>query len=254
MAEDHYDSVVEVAEIKGGKIAAVRVIDGKYLTDTPSIASLPGLPFDLEFSGSCVTRGWFRRKPPGRAAAFWWLMDIPARMADEKQAESNQPACYARVLRADDGKGNPFILSSGALQPFTVCEGGRMFAISMGKRQWVLPFAVRLDRFTAEFHPGTMKPKAFTSVIHRIEDGREAGVTIRMNEPMRYKGYTFFQASYGPAGTTSGEPVYSVFSGRAQSGGQVAGMELDVVSFGLLTHFLIKLAGYVRRMKRNTMS
>lgn len=255
VAEDYYDSVVEVAEIKEGKIAAVRVIDGKYLTDTSSIARLPGLPFDLEFSGfmrnARVVSAETTRPRGGVLVVDGYF---PARMADEKQAESNQPACYARVLRADDGKGNPFILSSGALQPFTVCEGGRMFAISMGKRQWVLPFAVRLNRFTAEFHPGTMKPKAFTSVIHRIEDGREAGVTIRMNEPMRYKGYTFFQASYGPAGTTPGEPVYSVFEVVRNPADKWPEWSLYVVSFGLLTHFLIKLAGYVRRMKRNTMS
>ncbi len=33
VAEDYYDSVVEVAEVKGGKIESVRVIDGKSLGD-----------------------------------------------------------------------------------------------------------------------------------------------------------------------------------------------------------------------------
>ncbi len=250
VAEDYYDSVVEVAEIKDGKIATVRVIDGKHLTGGLFIARLPGLPFDLEFSGfmrNAQVVSSASTEPRGGALVIDGY--FPARLADKKQAEANQPACYARVLRHDGGKGNPFILSSGALRPFTVSEEGRVFAISMGKRQWVLPFAVRLDKFTAEFHPGTMKPKAFTSIIHRIEDGREAGVTIRMNEPMRYKGYTFFQASYGPDGAMPGQPMYSVFEVVRNPADKWPEWSLYVVSFGLLTHFLIKLAGHIRRLK-----
>jgi hypothetical protein len=251
VAEDYYDSVVEVAEVKGGKIESVRVIDGKYLGDGMSFVRLPGLPFDLEFSGFMRNaRVVSAESTDPRGGVIVVDGYFPARLADEKQAESNESACYASVVRGDGSKGNLFILSSGAFQPFTVSEGGRVFAISMGKRQWVMPFAVRLEKFTAEFHPGTMKPKAFTSVIHRVEDGREAGVTIRMNEPMRYKGYTFFQSSYGPQGAMPGQPMYSVFEVVRNPADKWPEWSLYVVSFGLLTHFLIKLAGHFRRLKK----
>jgi len=254
VAEDYYDTVVEVAEVKEGKIDSVRVVDGKYLGEGDgsgsTLARLPGLPFDLEISGfvrNARVVSAERMEPRGGVTVVDGY--FPARLAEEKQAETNNPACYAKVVLGNGGMGAPFILSSLALQPFTVSEGGRIFVISMGKRQWVLPFAVRLDQFTVEFHPGTMKPKAFTSVIHRVESGREAGVTIRMNEPMRYKGYTFFQASYGPQGAMPGQKMYSVFEVVRNPADKWPEYSLYVVSFGLLTHFLIKLAAHFRRLK-----
>jgi cytochrome c biogenesis protein len=80
-----------------------------------------------------------------------------------------------------------------------------------------LPFTVRCDRFEVEFYPGSRRPKEFTSDLVIVDGGREAAKkTIQVNDPLAYKGYRFFQASYGQAGgktrlratpAAGGEPV-----------------------------------------------
>jgi cytochrome c biogenesis protein ResB len=120
----------------------------------------------------------------------------------------------------------------------------------MRKRLWPMPFTVQLDTFTADFHPGTMKPSKFVSNITRIENGGEAKVTIQMNEPMRYEGLTFFQASYGPPGAGPGDKMYSVFEIVRNPSDKWPEYSLWIVSFGMAVTFLIKLGTFLTAASR----
>lgn len=66
-----------------------------------------------------------------------------------------------------------------------------------------LPFAIRCDDFHIEFYEDrktgapTNKPSMFRSTLTIIDDGREVLTRdIVVNDPLRYGGYTFYQASY----------------------------------------------------------
>jgi cytochrome c biogenesis protein len=59
------------------------------------------------------------------------------------------------------------------------------------------PFEIRLDRFETEYYPQGMV-KAWKSTVTVVENG--AGVlsgTIMVNKPLTYKGFSFYQTSYG---------------------------------------------------------
>ena len=142
---------------------------------------------------------------------------------------------------ADGTKSEPFILAGASFHPYTVRADDRVFTVDMRKRLWPMPFTVQLDKFTAAFHPGTMKPSKFVSKITRIENGSEAKVTIQMNEPMRYEGLTFFQASYGPPGAMPGQKMYSVFEVVRNPADKWPEYSLYIVAFGMLVAFLTKL-------------
>jgi hypothetical protein len=254
-AEDYFEYVVEVAEIKDGKTQDINVIRGKDLTDLEvgknRLFKLPELPFDLEIGGylkNAVPVAITERAPDqGQLAADnYYLMSRPA----EINAEANTAACYARVVGRDSVKSAPFILAGASFHPFTVEQGGRIFTVDMRKRLWPMPFTVKLDEFTAAFHPGTMKPSKFVSKITRVENGGEAKVTIQMNEPMRYEGLTFFQASYGPPGAGPGQKMYSVFEVVKNPADKWPEYSLYVVTFGMLITFLTKLGGYLAASSR----
>jgi len=115
----------------------------------------------------------------------------------------------------------------------------------MRKRLWVMPFTLKLDKFTAAFHPGTRRPAKFVSNVTRIENGGEAKVTIQMNEPMRYEGLTFFQASYGPPGAGPGDKMYSVFEIVRNPADKWPEYSLWIVAFGMAVTFLIKLDSFL---------
>jgi cytochrome c biogenesis protein len=68
-----------------------------------------------------------------------------------------------------------------------------------------LGFSVRCDDFTVTYYDGTNRPKDFTSDLVVLENGQEVlKKTIEVNDPLQYKGITFYQSSYGPAG----DPVF----------------------------------------------
>ncbi len=252
-AEDYFEYVVEVAEIKDGKPEDIHVIRGKDIADLTRdklrTFRLPDFPFDLQLMGylpNTVPVSISERAPNSnqRIADGYFLAENPETNPPEP-AEQFTAGCYARILQRDGKMSEPFILAGASFHPFTWREGERIFTIDMHKRFWPMPFSVKLDEFTADFHPGTSMASRFVSDITRIENGGEAKVTISMNEPMRYEGLTFFQASYGPPGAGPGQKLYSVFEVVKNPADKWPEYSLWIVAFGMLVTFMIKLVGFV---------
>jgi len=76
-----------------------------------------------------------------------------------------------------------------------------------GGRLSLLNFEIQCKSFTVEFYPNSRRPKRFASHLVIIENGRiSADKIIEVNDPLSYKGLTFYQAGYGPAG----EPTFTI--------------------------------------------
>jgi hypothetical protein len=254
-AEDYFEYVVEIAEIIEGKPSFIRVIRGREIEDLTEGQSrtfrMPDLPFDIKLAGYHVNArpvSMHERAPAQNEPEVdgYYLMSLPG----EVNAESNTAACYARTLFRDGTQDLNFILAGASFHPFTVRHGDRTFTVDMRKRIWPMPFAVSLDKFTADFHPGTMKPSKFISEITRKEAAGDAKVTIQMNEPMRYRGLTFFQASYGPPGAGPGQKMYSVFEIVKNPADQWPEYSIYIVSLGMLITFLTRFGSYVASQSR----
>jgi cytochrome c biogenesis protein len=80
-------------------------------------------------------------------------------------------------------------------------------------------FELRCDNFEVTFYEGGSRPKDFTSDLVVLENGKEVlKKTIEVNDPLSYKGLTFYQSSYGP----TGDPVYTFRVKNRESGEMVA--------------------------------
>lgn len=81
-----------------------------------------------------------------------------------------------------------------------------------------LGFAVKCEKFAVAFYD-TGAPKEFKSILTVLQDGKPVpgyeNVKVIVNDPLTYKGITFYQSSYGAAG----DAVYH-FSVRNRNGGQ----------------------------------
>ena len=61
-----------------------------------------------------------------------------------------------------------------------------------------LGFSIRNDDFNVEFYEGSDMPKEYKSWLTIIDNGKEVmKKSIEVNDPLTYKGITFYQASYG---------------------------------------------------------
>ena len=76
-------------------------------------------------------------------------------------------------------------------------ETNRVFLFG-GKGVEELGFTVRCNNFKIEFYPNGM-PKEYTSSLTVLEQGEEVFTkVIEVNDPLKYKGITFYQSSYEP--------------------------------------------------------
>jgi cytochrome c biogenesis protein ResB len=104
-------------------------------------------------------------------------------------------------------------------------------------KHFPLPFTIRLDHFKAEFHPGTDVAKSFESIVTITTGSLQRQVRIYMNNPLRYKDYTVYQASYDTDSTGRQHSTLAVVKNFAKF---LPYLACFVVFFGLALHFLIQ--------------
>ena len=68
------------------------------------------------------------------------------------------------------------------------------------QERYYLPFSLHLIEFRHDKYPGTDIPKNFSSRVRlqNLENREDREVRIFMNNPLRYAGETFYQASFDP--------------------------------------------------------
>ena len=118
-----------------------------------------------------------------------------------------------------------------------IAEGDTVDTIRLqgGDQMAKLPFQVRCDDFDVSFY-NTGEPKEFLSTLTLLTPENEVILTrdIIVNDPLRYKGISFYQASYGKLDSAP-----------------VAGEKLARVEFTLNFQSSDSGMGYVRKLKLN---
>jgi hypothetical protein len=129
----------------------------------------------------------------------------------------------------------------GAPQAFT--HEGRTYQISIRHRRNYLPYSVTLKDFRHDVYAGTEIPRNFSSLVHLSHPakGEERDVLIYMNQPLRYDGKAFYQASFGKGDTLS------VLQVVENPGWLIPYISCVIVSAGLLWHFGLTLRRSMRR-------
>ena len=92
-------------------------------------------------------------------------------------------------------------------------------------------------------HPGTNVAKSFSSEVNLIEDGIPRRTLIKMNEPLRHKGYTFFQASF----IENLDKETTVLATVKNYGRLFPYISSIIMSVGLLIHLLISLPKMIKK-------
>nr|WP_198983347.1 cytochrome c biogenesis protein ResB [Herbaspirillum sp. ASV7] len=90
-----------------------------------------------------------------------------------------------------------------------------------------LPFTIQLKRFIIDFY-STGMPKLFASevVLRDHETGKETAATIKVNEPLIYKGVAIYQSSFEDGGSKLklvGYPMQGGSNSRFELAGEVNG-------------------------------
>lgn len=164
---------------------------------------------------------------------------VPATSRDD---ERNLPSVVVERVGARTPSGQPETWLASVLvgqpQPFT--QDGRTYTLEMRLRREYLPYAITLRKFSHDIYPGTDIPKNFSSLVYlKPAAGEGRDVLIKMNQPLRYAGKTFYQASYRGENTTVLQVVEN-------PGWLLPYASCLLVAVGLLVHFGIALGRWVR--------
>ncbi len=118
---------------------------------------------------------------------------------------------------------------------FKIFTPGGVYIITYGNKRIDLEFNLELLKFEIGRDPGTVKAASYQSLV-RTPDGVET--MISMNEPLKYKGLTFYQASFqdGPDGT----PVASILSVNQDPGRWLKYLGSLILSLGVVWLFYNK--------------
>lgn len=239
LVEDYHARVLTITE------------DGAEILRLPAATLAQGrllglaekLPFNVEIL-SIMTNGTpqARTTPatgavPLRGAAAKVEM-IPAPPAI--QNENNHGAVSVRVRgTGEDTDGIYLMTEIMPLYPQVEVKG-RAYEMRFGKSTSTLPFTLALQDVEKDNHPGMNMARAYRSTLLVKDKDDSWPAEISMNNPLRYKGYTFYQSSYLVAENGRESTVLSVVWNLGRLFPYIASA---IISLGLILHLLISTRG-----------
>lgn len=158
---------------------------------------------------------------------------------EEKENEANLSGVTFSVDGADKGQNGTYAVMEEIPHKANIEFKGEAYSFSLGRAQHVLPFEIELNDFNRDLHPGTDMARGFSSKVTVKDSGVEWPAVISMNEPLRYKGYTFYQASFAvrPDGEYS---VLSVVENKGRAFPYISGV---LMMAGLMLHIALRMKG-----------
>jgi len=155
------------------------------------------------------------------------------------------PSAIVEVVEPQGGS-RSFLLSGHLARPQTLSIGGRDLQMVLRPVRYYNPYWLHLIDFRFDRYAGTEKAKNFSSRI-RLENpgsGEDREVTIRMNEPLRYDGKTFFQSSYDAA-----DEKGTVLQVVNNPGWLTPYFACVLVAAGMIWQFMSHLIGFAAKRK-----
>ena len=132
-----------------------------------------------------------------------------------------------------------------------VVVGDQTYEMGLRFHREVKPYWVQLQDVERVNYSGTETPRDYHSVIRIVnkEDGDDFKERVWMNNPLRYRGETFYQSNYTQL--PSGQELTGIQVVR-NSGWLIPYVACSITGLGMLVHFLGTLTRFVRRRERET--
>lgn len=201
---------------------------------------IPNLPFSLAITETCRHCSLQRAEPKQNGNRQ------PMQLRPEPllpQDEANLAGVTFSITGLDAGQDGTYIAFKPLqTMPEVTTSDGRRYRFSLQRVSRPLPFSIRLDHFEQRMHPGTRLPQAYRSDVTITDGAAHWQTSISMNEPLRYRGYTLYQASF----VENQESTNSVLTVVRDRGQIFPYLAIACACIGMLIH-LVTLA---RRRQR----
>ena len=128
----------------------------------------------------------------------------------------------------------------------TVKWKNKFYIVELRPTRTYLSFFIHLIDFKKSYYPGTDKPRSYQSSIEIIDQSTKQKRMIKMNQPLRYKGYTFYQSSFIEE-ETSESTVLAAVKNRGRAFPYLSSL---IICFGLLIHIIGNISFFIKPTNR----
>ncbi len=227
----------------------------KHALKTGERIRRPGLPYDVAVEAYYVNSDL--RDDAGPAGAVAGGAIIAAAGLKERAIEKaegagvgtdmpiDMPSAYVTLYKpGTDDKVGTYLVSLLVGEPQPIDNGPSDVALRFAR--YYKPFTLYLHEFRFDRYAGTNTPRNYSSRLQLVDPelGEDYEVLVRMNEPLRHRGETFYQSNFDKTETTT---VLQVVRNP------VAWMPYAacvVVTAGMLMHFLYFFVQFLARTLR----
>jgi hypothetical protein len=171
-----------------------------------------------------------------------------------KMDERNLPTAFVELVGAEGSLGTYLTAPhpsnepphQPAIAPQRFEHAGRTWTIGMRPTRTYKHFTLTLLKFSHDRYAGTEIPKNFSSRIKvTTPDGRDdREVLIYMNNPLRYAGLTFYQASFEP-----GNDKVTILQVVRNPSWQLPYIACAMMTLGLIWQFGIHLFAFIGKRR-----
>jgi len=201
-------------------------------------ADYSALPFDVEILQTCENSGIAPREDlddPDNDGIGAASMAALVCVQPSPENERNIAGLLFRVSNAAEDTQNGVYLAFEGRQTQDEIMG---LPVRLDREERALPFTVTLNRFRREVYPGSNMPRDYQSRVTITDGAVTWPAVIAMNEPLRYGGYTFYQASTYL--DKDGRPV-SVLSVVTNKGWIFPYLSGILLTVGLIWHLILRV-------------
>jgi hypothetical protein len=248
-----------IEESRAGELAIVDPSDPK----TDAVVVIPdrilrkgglirhdALPVDVEVIHYMLNSALLKEIPSGMdnpasagAGRSVVAQERPEVTGTDPEQKVDAPSAYVQFKKKGTGESLGTYLVSLWLNAQPLVVNGKTYEISLRFKRTYKPYTVHLLKFSHEVYVGTEKPKNFSSLVRlddpTRDDHREA--LIYMNEPLRYRGETFYQSAFLPGDKGT------ILQVVRNPGWLMPYVACTMVSLGMIFHFGLHLIGFLRR-------
>lgn len=162
----------------------------------------------------------------------------------------NVPSYEIEFISKSDGQSVGKYLLTPELLPQKVASSAEPMDVQLRFTRYYKPFTLHLIDFRHDKFVGTETPRNFSSLVQvdHPETGENRSVNIRMNDPLRYNGEAYFQASFDRV-----NPRVTVLQVVRNPSAWIPYISCTMMTLGLLIQFLIHLEKFVgKQMARHS--
>ncbi|HVJ66460.1 MAG TPA: cytochrome c biogenesis protein ResB, partial [Caulifigura sp.] len=233
------------------------VIPWSKLSTPGSKVSSEWLPFDVEtvkvYKNSMVPPALPPEKDNPATAGDGLkrqIREIPASTGVSNESSVDLPGLYVKLTDKKSGADLGTWMAHVFEDPQTVTVDGKKYELQLRFGRTYLPFSIKLIDVAKDDYLGTQKTRNYSSdiALNDPEKNGEQKLKVWMNNPLRYRGRTFYQSGYQRDERSGRE--FTTLQIVSNDGWMIPYVSCMIVGVGMAYQFILTLLRFLNRSMR----